>query len=492
MPRTSWVARCATRCSAVGRRTGTWPRPPLPERTVELFPGAVYENKFGTVVVRTASSTSRSRSRRSAPTTTTPTSAGRITSSSATRSSSTLAAATSRSTRWPGAPSPGSRRRLVDPHGGQADLAARTLRTVGDPTKRFDEDALRMVRAVRLAATLDFAIEPATLAAIGSKAELVGHLSGERIAMEMTRILAAERPSIGLRLMAVTGLLAAISPDLAAQRGVAAEQGRGRGPLGSHAPSGRWREPASRHMIRLAALLHDIGKPLTMADGQFLGHETVGAGLADALLERLAVAGRSAPIASSRLVRQHMFGYQPTWSDAAVRRFIVKIGPDRSRTCSCSGRPTTWAPAANGMPGPQRAAGTGRRGTRGGRRPRPARPGHRRHGPHGRTRDGAWAGARPIARLAARARHRRPSVNDREEAARPGAHGARARRARCDRAAARSGTSPVVRPRRSRRSSSTGRSRPPTRVTRSRSWASRASRSSTPTTPAPTCSPARP
>jgi tRNA nucleotidyltransferase (CCA-adding enzyme) len=299
----------------------------LPERTVELFPGAVYENKFGTVAVRTDDpdvgeveiTTFRSdhdyadfrRPHR--------VEFGESLELDLARRDFTVNAMA-----W-GA-EPGEPPRLVDPHEGQADLAARLLRTVGDAETRFEEDALRMVRAVRLAATLDFEIEPATLAAIRSKADLVHHLSGERIAMEMREILAAERPSIGLRLMADTGLLAAISPDLAAQRGVPQNKMEGED-LWDHtlrAVDGAVREPAR---IRLAALLHDIGKPLTMADGRFLGHETVGAGLADALLERWRwPAGERQRIVT--LVRQHMFGYQPSWSDAAVRRFIAKIGPE--------------------------------------------------------------------------------------------------------------------------------------------------------------------
>ena len=222
---------------------------------------------------------------------------------------------------------PGETPRLVDPHDGQADLAARLLRTVGDPAKRFEEDALRMVRAVRLAAALDFAIEPATLAAIRDKFDNVRHLSGERIAIEMRFLLDTERPSIGLGLMADTNVLAAISPDLAAQRGVPQNKVEGED-LWDHtlrAVDGAVRAPESR--IRMAALLHDIGKPLTMADGRFLGHESVGAELADTLLERWRwpVAERGRIV---RLIRHHMFGYQSSWSDAAVRRFIAKVGPD--------------------------------------------------------------------------------------------------------------------------------------------------------------------
>ena len=146
---------------------------------------------------------------------------------------------------------PGEPPRLVDPHGGQADLAARTLRTVGDPAERFHEDALRMVRAVRLAATLDFEVEPATLAAIREKADNVRRLSGERIAIEMKRLLAADRPSVGLRLMAETGLLVRHLPGSRRATRRAAEQGPRRGSLGSHAPRGRWgRNGAGAHPPR--------------------------------------------------------------------------------------------------------------------------------------------------------------------------------------------------------------------------------------------------
>ena len=217
--------------------------------------------------------------------------------------------------------------RLLDPHGGRADIAARAIRAVGEPRARFEEDALRILRAIRFAATLGFTIEPATLEAIRATAPLVAHLSGERIAMELTRILAAERPSVGLRLLAETGVLAAISPELAAQGGVTQSKIAGED-LWDHTlrtvDAAAARPPAEEP--RWAALLHDIGKPATAADGHFYRHDSVGADQAGELLDRLHVA-RVTRDRVVHLVRQHMFRYEPSWSDAAVRRFLGKVGP---------------------------------------------------------------------------------------------------------------------------------------------------------------------
>jgi tRNA nucleotidyltransferase (CCA-adding enzyme) len=217
---------------------------------------------------------------------------------------------------------------IHDPFGGRADLAAGILRAVGDPATRFREDSLRMLRAVRFAATLGFAVEPQTLAAIEADASLARSLSGERVLAELLTLLAAPVPSVGLRLAQETGLLAAIAPELARQRGV--PQGKVPGEdLWDHTcrtvdatPRPAPDEPP---LLRLAALLHDVGKPATFADGHFVGHDAVGASLTEAWLTGLH-APRFLTADTANLVRHHMFAYDASWTDAAVRRFIRRCG----------------------------------------------------------------------------------------------------------------------------------------------------------------------
>jgi tRNA nucleotidyltransferase (CCA-adding enzyme) len=306
-----------------------------PERVVELFPDARYENAFGTVAVPAGSQLVEITTYRSDHDYADFRRPHRVEFGDDLELDLARRDFTVNAIAWGADPAPSAEAvpstssarptsTLVDPFDGRRDLTARQLRAVGDPRRRFEEDALRMVRAVRLAATLDFSIEPATLAAIGEHAALVRHLSGERISAELDRLLAAPRPSVGLRLAAETGLLAFIAPDLAAQRGVPQNKIPGED-LWDHTLRSVDAAPAERPVVRLATLLHDIGKPATLADGHFHGHERVGAELTAELLTRLRyprdVIGRVA-----LLVRNHMFLYEAEWSDAAVRRFIGKIG----------------------------------------------------------------------------------------------------------------------------------------------------------------------
>jgi tRNA nucleotidyltransferase (CCA-adding enzyme) len=220
---------------------------------------------------------------------------------------------------------PGKEAAFVDPHGGRDDLARRLLRAVGDPDERFGEDALRMARAVRLAASLEFEIEPATLAAIGRNAELAHSLSGERICAELLKLLAARRPSFGLTLMADSGLLAVIAPDLARQRGLSQNKIGGED-LWDHTLRTVDATP-DRQVVRLAALLHDVGKPDTLADGHFHGHEAVGSREWPETCWPAFTRTRLLQERVAHLVLNHMFAYEPNWTDAAVRRFIRKVGP---------------------------------------------------------------------------------------------------------------------------------------------------------------------
>jgi tRNA nucleotidyltransferase (CCA-adding enzyme) len=294
-----------------------------PDRMLELFPGAVYENRFGTVAIRLGREVYEATTFRSDHEYADFRRPHRIEFGDSIDPDLARRDFTVNAMAWgrrPEESAPG----LVDPYGGRQDVIRRLLRAVGEPERRFEEDALRMVRAVRLAAVLDFEIEASTLAAIKARSELVRHLSGERIAAELDKLLAVATPSRGLRMLAETGILAQVAPELAEQRGLAQNKVPGED-LWDHTLRTVDAAPLDRPILRLAALLHDIGKPGTAADGHFYGHERVGADLAQALLERL----RYPRVVIDRvvaLVRQHMFTYEASWSDTAVRRFIGKVG----------------------------------------------------------------------------------------------------------------------------------------------------------------------
>jgi tRNA nucleotidyltransferase (CCA-adding enzyme) len=307
-----------------------------PERILELFPAGRYENRFGTVALPgLAEITTFRRDHRYGdhrrPESVTFT--DRIEDDLLRRDFTVNAIA------WggPGRPTTGSLARgLIDPTGGLEDLAARRLRAVGDAEARFDEDALRLLRAARFAAQLGFEIEPSTREAMRRKAPVVGHISRERVGQELRRLLQADRPSVGLRVMAETGLLEAVLPELVAQRGIPQNKPAGEDlwdhtlgtvdALAQLAGDQRSERSPGYDQLVLAALLHDVGKPATLVEA-FRGHDELGAAMADGILERLAVARRDAERVV-RLVRQHMFVYRPEWSDAAVRRFLRKVGPD--------------------------------------------------------------------------------------------------------------------------------------------------------------------
>jgi tRNA nucleotidyltransferase (CCA-adding enzyme) len=330
----AFVVGGSVRDTLLGRAAKDWDlaTDARPERVVELFPEASYENAFGTVGVRTGDDVHEVTTFRIDHDYADYRRPHRVEFGATIEEDLARRDFTVNAMAWGAVPASPSRADtlpepvLVDPFDGRADVERRVLRAVGDAIARFEEDALRMLRAVRLAATLGFSIDAATEAGIRDRAELARHLSGERIAAELGFLLEVAQPSIGLRIAAETGLLAVIAPELAAQRGVAQNKVPGED-LWDHTLRSVDAAPADRPIVRLAVLLHDIGKPATEGDGHFHGHDRVGAKLAAELLTRLHyprdVVGRVV-----LLVRHHMFLYEPAWTGAAVRRFIGKVGRD--------------------------------------------------------------------------------------------------------------------------------------------------------------------
>lgn len=207
---------------------------------------------------------------------------------------------------------------VLDPFGGASDLAHRLLRTVGDPRQRFGEDALRLIRAGRFAGRFEMMIEPETEAAIVELAPTVATVSSERVRDELLRILELDpRPSRALAMLERLGLLKVILPELAALRAIPQAKALPGDAL-DHTLAA---VDAARVDARLAALLHDVGKATTLADGHFIGHDKVGADLALTVLARLRVPG-SLAARTVGVVREHMYAYDDAWTDAAVRRFI--------------------------------------------------------------------------------------------------------------------------------------------------------------------------
>lgn len=220
---------------------------------------------------------------------------------------------------------------IIDPFNGRADIRAGRIRTVGNPLDRFLEDGLRPMRAVRFAAQLGFTIDDETFVAIGKTLHITAKISIERFRDEFNKMLISFAPLTGLQLMERTGLLQLFLPELAQCRGVE-QKGYHRFDVLDHCflvcnacPAG-----AEKLHIRLAGLFHDIGKPAVRKlneDGTytFHRHEAVSEKMTRHIMKRLKYANAEIE-RTVHLVAQHMFHYEPLWTDAAVRRFIVRVG----------------------------------------------------------------------------------------------------------------------------------------------------------------------
>lgn len=214
--------------------------------------------------------------------------------------------------------------RLVDPCGGMRDLKRRILRTVGAPAARFGEDALRMLRLYRLATTLGLRPDRAAERAITPS--LLARVSPERINGELTKILLAAFSGVGLRGLVSSGLMAEIIPELLA--GAGAQGSFHRHDVLRHSLiAAETIRPELR--LRLAALLHDVGKPaarvVIRGEVHFYGHDEIGAEMAREILGRLRYPGDLTETVA-RLVRLHMFQLTVHPSDASLRHLLNKAG----------------------------------------------------------------------------------------------------------------------------------------------------------------------
>ena len=224
---------------------------------------------------------------------------------------------------------------LIDPYAGQKDIKDKLIRAVGNPHERFAEDALRMLRAVRLVAELGFGIDGDTATAIKDHSHLLKHVSRERVRDELVRVLNSKEPMNALVLAQQLGILEHIAPDLIRGIGVDQNQAHSYDVFGhlmrtmQHAADKDW-----SFDIRLAGLFHDVSKPETRRwsedkkDWTFHGHEVVGARVTKKALEDLRFS-RETIEKVVKLVRWHMFFSDPEQITlSAVRRIITNVGEE--------------------------------------------------------------------------------------------------------------------------------------------------------------------
>ncbi len=225
-----------------------------------------------------------------------------------------------------------SEQKLVDPFNGQKDIQNKLLRAVGNANQRFKEDALRLLRAIRLATELEFTIEKDTWNELVKDAALIQKISGERIRIELLRILASAHPYEGILLLKSSGILDYILAELT--EGIGISQIR----PGRHHTTDVFEHnllslkfcPSPDPIVRFATLLHDIGKTKVQSFDEkglviFHNHEIVGAKMAKDICDRLHFSKKDRDKIVN-LIRWHMFTVDEHITDSAVRRFIRKVG----------------------------------------------------------------------------------------------------------------------------------------------------------------------
>jgi len=219
---------------------------------------------------------------------------------------------------------------VLDFHQGQEDLKNQLIKTVGKAEERFEEDALRMMRAIRIASQIGFLIEEKTFEAIQKKAPLINKIDGERIRDELFKILLSKKPGDGIRLLKTSGLLAQIMPELLPGVGMT-QKGHHVYDVWDHEIEALNNCQSKNPVTRLAVLLHDVGKPksLKIINGErtFHNHEVIGSRIAVHIGKRLKLSKKELEQLFI-LVRWHMFTTEEMQTDKAIRRFIRNVTPE--------------------------------------------------------------------------------------------------------------------------------------------------------------------
>lgn len=224
--------------------------------------------------------------------------------------------------------------KIIDLFEGQNDLKKNIIKAVGDPDKRFQEDALRMMRAIRIATQLKYLIEEKTFSAIQTNSKLISNISHERIRDELIKILSSDFPSEGILLLRNAGLLSLILPELEKCFGVEQKSPKRHHlyNVGTHLLVSLKSCPSKDPIVRLATLLHDVGKPPTASKTEegvitFYNHEIIGASIVRNIADRLHFSKKDKE-KILKLVRFHQFTVDERQTDTAIRRFIKNIGKE--------------------------------------------------------------------------------------------------------------------------------------------------------------------
>lgn len=221
-------------------------------------------------------------------------------------------------------------KKIIDLYSGQKDLQNRLIRTVGNPDERFKEDALRLMRAVRIATQINFEIEEKTFESIKNNSKLINNVAFERIKDELFKILVSENADRGIELLKESNLLKEIIPELLEGIDVT-QKGHHIDDVWTHNLKTLKNCSSKNPVTRLACLLHDIAKPATLdiknGERTFYNHEIIGSRMAVKIGKRLRLSNKELDLLF-RLTRWHMFTVQETQTDKAVRRFIRNVTPE--------------------------------------------------------------------------------------------------------------------------------------------------------------------